>query len=171
MNSFSLKFLSFVLIGLFNTFLDLIIWKFAVILIQKLPSNNSNFASAIKKNIYVYAQVFSFSIGLTSSFILNSTITWKQNGATLYTVIGFFVASIFTWLVCTYYIKILTSAKLIEKNTKTLENLFEISIYKIPYLKKTMHKLTIDYPTIIKISSQLLSLALNFILYNYVIFR
>jgi putative flippase GtrA len=160
-----IKFLTFGLIGLFNAVLDTTIWKILSTIFSK---NRSflEFLSKFKLNQYSGAQVFSFMISMCSSFYLNSTFTWKVNPLnSAMTTMLYFLVTIFSWFVTVVFINYFTSSQYVlkfEKVVRRIENK-----YNLPKLIKKI----LDYPLVVKLASIGLSMVINFVGYNYIVFK
>jgi putative flippase GtrA len=160
-----IKFLTFGLIGLFNAILDTTIWK----ILSTIFSKNRSFLEFLAKfklNQYSGAQVFSFMISMCSSFYLNSTFTWKVNPLNSYmTTMLYFLVTIFSWFVTVVFINYFTSSQYVlkfEKVVRKIENK-----YNLPKLVKKI----LDYPLVVKLASIGLSMVINFVGYNYIVFK
>jgi putative flippase GtrA len=160
-----IKFLTFGLIGLFNAILDTTIWK----ILSTIFSKNRSFLEFLAKfklNQYSGAQVFSFMISMCSSFYLNSTFTWKVNPLnSALTTMLYFLITIFSWFVTVVFINYFTSSQYVlkfEKVVKRIENK-----YNLPKLVKKI----LDYPLVVKLASIGLSMVINFVGYNYIVFK
>ena len=165
MSNLIIKFLTFGTIGLFNAVLDTTIWK----ILSTIFSKNHNFLSFLSKfklNQYSGAQVFSFMISMCSSFYLNSTFTWKVNPLnSALTAILYLIVTIFSWLVTVIFINKFTAQKYVtkfEKIVTRIENKYNFN----QYVKKIL-----DYPLLVKLASIGLSMVINFVGYNYIVFR
>jgi putative flippase GtrA len=160
-----IKFLTFGLIGLFNAVLDTTIWK----ILSTIFSKNRSFLEFLAKfrlNQYSGAQVFSFMISMCSSFYLNSTFTWKVNPLnSAMTTVLYFLVTIFSWFVTVVFINYFTSSQYVLKFEKVVSRLE--NKYNLPKLVKKV----LDYPLVVKLASIGLSMVINFIGYNYIVFK
>jgi putative flippase GtrA len=159
------KFILFGTIGLANSLLDTAIWKTLIVLFKKNKMVN-DVLRLFKLNIFSGAQVISFIFAVSSSFYLNSKYTWAMNPfESQYRAISYFVVSVCAWFATVLFINVLTSDKMIEK--------YESSFYKLKhellFSKFLLEKF--DYPLLIKLLSIFLSMVINFVGYNYLVFR
>ena len=76
------RFLIFVLVGIFNTLLDTILWRFFVWRLEKYPTTISYIHKNFKLNQYAFAQVISFCISAITSFFLNKFFTFSDASKT-----------------------------------------------------------------------------------------
>jgi putative flippase GtrA len=165
MTNLIIKFLTFGTIGLFNAVLDTTIWK----ILSTIFSNNRNFLELLAKfklNQYSGAQVFSFMISMCSSFYLNSTFTWKVNPLnSVMTAFLYLVVTVTSWLVTVIFINYFTAKSYVLKFEKVVTRLE--NRYKLNNLVKKI----LDYPLVVKLASIGLSMIINFVGYNYIVFR
>jgi putative flippase GtrA len=164
MTNLIFKFLTFATIGLFNAVLDTTIWK----ILSTIFSKNRSFLEFLAKfklNQYSGAQVFSFMISMCSSFYLNSTFTWKVNPLnSMITTLLYFLVTICSWFATVVFINYFTANKYVtrfEKVVSRLENK-----YRLPSLVKKV----LDYPLVVKLASIGVSMIINFVGYNYIVF-
>lgn len=165
MTNLFIKFLTFGTIGLFNAVLDTTIWK----ILSTIFSKNRSFLEFLAKfklNQYSGAQVFSFMVSVCSSFYLNSTFTWKVNPFnSAMTALLYLVVTVTSWFVTVLFINFYTAPPYVlkfEKVLKRLENKYK--------LNNTIKKI-LDYPLVVKIASIIIAMFINFIGYNYIVFR
>ncbi len=159
------KFITFAIIGVFNAVLDTTIWK---LLSKFFSTSQASLAilKTVKLNQYSGAQLFSFMVGLTSSFYLNSTFTWKSNTLESQTkFIMYIVVSVTAWFATVLFINFFTKDFFINKYNKIITKI-EDNIHLTPFLKKL-----IEYPLLVKLASISLSMIINFFGYNYLVFR
>lgn len=165
MNQLSITFLKFAIIGFSNSILDTLIWKYFSGIFFK-NKKILDFLHRLKMNQYSGAQVISFSVSLVSSFFLNSYFTWKvsplesTNRALLYVVVA-----VTAWSFTTFFINYLTKEKFLIKFNSIVEK-FETRINLNQIAKKFL-----DYPLLVKVASILISMIINFVGYNYLVFR
>lgn len=158
MNQLTITFLKFAIIGFGNSILDTVIWKFFTGVFAR-NQKILNFLQKLKMNQYSGAQLISFFISLVSSFFLNSYFTWKVsplesvNRALLYALVA-----ITAWSVTTIFINYFTQEEYLVK----FDNIIQGFKTKIIFF---------DYPLLIKIISILISMVINFVGYNYLVFR
>jgi putative flippase GtrA len=131
------KFLIFATIGLFNSVLDILIWKFLVTKIQKSTSLTS-FVTKIKLNAYSFSHSISFVITVISSYILNKTFTFGKSlnqsvNQTTVEATKFFGVAIFSWVLTTLFLNYLTKSDRI-KTIVTRIGETETSLTKKPSL-------------------------------------
>jgi putative flippase GtrA len=159
------KFLKFAIIGLLNAVLDTLIWKACSNQISKSPKllkllGNYNL------NQYSGAQIISFVLALISSFYLNSTFTWRINPFDSATRgILYILVSLTAWAATVLFINIMTNDKHLERFNKIFHNLEDK--YKLPKIIKEK----LEYPLFIKLCSIIISMFINFIGYNFLVFR
>ncbi|MGL4759294.1 MAG: GtrA family protein [Patescibacteria group bacterium] len=161
-----LKFLSFALIGLINSILDTTIWKILSNIFNK-NQKITTFFKSIKLNNYSGAQIFAFIISVTSSFILNSTFTWKDSNpfSSPLKITLYFIVSIFTMILTVVFINFFTKDYFLVKFNKLISN-YEERIHANSIIKKI-----VDYPLLVKLGSIALSMVSNYFGYNFVVFR
>lgn len=159
------KLISFGVIGLFNAVLDTGIWKTLTIIFEKSPKIKE-ILSKIGLNIYSGAQIFSFAVAVLSSFILNSTFTWKAKNpfGSSKQIILYFAVSIFTWCLTILFLNMFTNNMFLSKYNKLV-----LKIENEHFMPSIIKK-HVDYPLIIKVLSIGISMLSNFVGYNYIVF-
>jgi putative flippase GtrA len=168
-----IKFLKFGAIGLFNTFVDVGLWKVFVNILSKDKKSIQKISKNTKTNglnIYVIASIFSYVISLASSYLLNSKFTWQKNleGDTLFRFVFF---SLVTFSFVTAYIAFFTKPALLTWGNKIVNTILLITDKSCGKNKIYQKLITIvDYPLLIKVSSVGVSMVLNFTFYNLFVF-
>jgi putative flippase GtrA len=161
------KFLIFAAIGLFNSILDILIWKFLVTKIQKSTSLTS-FVTKIKLNAYSFSHSISFVITVISSYILNKTFTFGKSftqnlNQTTVEATKFFGVAIFSWVLTTLFLNYLTKSDRI-KTIVTRIGEIETNLTKKPSLVLQ------HWPLFAKILTIAVSMVTNYTGYRLFVF-
>ncbi len=143
MNEDILRFIKFVLVAIFRTLLDIVIWRVLVWLLPETSSIIKLTQKYLKLNRFAVAQAVSFVVSLVVSYVLNAWLVFEQSSTSrTYEVFRFGVISIIAFIASTWAMNILTSNNWILKQVK-----------KIPILENhwplTAKILTVGITTII----------------------
>jgi putative flippase GtrA len=133
------RLLKFIIISVFRTLLDILIWQFLVFL-QKDKKKTFSFFAKLNLNKFAIAQVFAFIISVFLSYFLNKIFVFQtdNNQQEVSTLFKFIFVSLVSFFVSTWFINFLTSdlkmlklSKIhpfIEKHWPLLSKIFTIGI-------------------------------------------
>ena len=145
--------LKFILVAIFRTLLDILIWHFLVLLIKN-RKKVLEFFNKYKLNEFAIAQVFAFIISVIISYYINKVFvfTAQNNDQEFSTLIKFFGISLISFFASTWIINFLTS------NPRIL-NFSKIN----PLLQK-------NWPLLAKIATIGITLVINYLGYYFLVF-
>jgi putative flippase GtrA len=151
-----LRFVTFGLIGVFNTLFDLAIWKSVVFLTQKNPAFIQTLQTK-KLNEYSFAQAIAFILANIFSYFLNRFITFKDSVITDTTgsLLKFIFVSLIAFTVSVVSMNILT------KNTAVTEKF----VSKLPQLLQK------HWPILAKLCVVVITLLINYFGYKLLVFK
>lgn len=145
--------LKFILVAVFRTLLDILIWHFLVLSIKD-RKKILQFFDKYKLNEFAIAQVFAFVVSVIISYYINKIFVFetKDNNQELATLLKFFGISLVSFFASTWIINFLTS------NSKMLK-FSKIS----PLLEK-------NWPLVAKILTIGVTLLINYFGYYFLVF-
>ncbi len=148
------RIITFILIGVFNTLFDLVIWQ-SIVKSIKPDSDLEQFILKIKLNKYSFAQAIAFILANIGSYFLNSTFTFfdSKTSASSRSVGVFFLVSVFSLSISVLMMNILT------KN----QHILELS-------QKLPKPLATRWALVAKLMVAPITLTTNFIGYKFFVF-
>lgn len=158
------RFVIFGFIGLFNSVLDIFIWRLLVRFFDK-RKQLAKLIHSIKLNNYSFAHTISFVITVISSYILNHAFTFADSLKTdSLQIFKFFGVAVTSWVITTLVLNYLTS----NKKIAILVN--KLSVFEQSITNRNTSLILNQWPTIAKVLTIAVSMVTNYIGYKIFVF-